>query len=170
MSLPSALRAWCSRALVAGLVYSWPGLASADSGALRIGDVIVRAYAGSFEDVKEQLVFAIEQSGLAVSNVSAVGQMLERTRADLGVSRAVHGSAEIVQFCSAATAHAATQIEPHLIALCPYSLAVYTLAGEAGRVYISHRALKMADVTPEVAAVLRRSQALIDGILDAVTP
>ena len=170
MSLLSVLRAWCAHAVATGLLCLSSALAFADTGPMRVGDVIVRAYSGSFEDVKEQLVFAIEQSGLAVSNVSAVGQMLERTRADLGVSRAVHGSAEIVQFCSAATAHAATQIEPHLIALCPYSLAVYTLTGEAGRVYISHRALEMSDVTPEVAAVLRRSQALIDGILDAVTP
>jgi uncharacterized protein (DUF302 family) len=170
MSLLSALRAWCRRDVALALLCLCSGPAFADVGGTRIGDVIVREYSGSFEDVKEQLVFAIEQSGLAVSNVSAVGQMLERTRADLGVSRPAHATAEIVQFCSAATAHAAAQVEPHLIALCPYSLAIYTLAGEDGRVYISHRALEMPGVTPEVAAVLRRSQSLIDGILDAVVP
>lgn len=170
MSFLSALRAWCRRDVAAGLLCLYSGLTCADPGAVRIGEIIVRGYPGSYEDVKEQLVFAIEQSGLAVSNVSAVGQMLERTRADLGVSTSAHASAEIVQFCSAATAHAAAQVEPHLIALCPYSLAIYTLAGETGRVYISHRAMAMPGVTAEVAAVLRRAQALIDGILDAVSP
>ncbi|MBL8534284.1 MAG: DUF302 domain-containing protein [Betaproteobacteria bacterium] len=135
----------------------------------RLGDLIVSEFAGTFEDIRDQLVFSIEQKGLAVSNTAAVGDMLKRTRSDVGGARDLYGNAEIVQFCSASTAHGSTQVDAHLVGLCPYSVAVYTLSGTPGRVYVSYRTLLMPEISPDVRAALERSEALVAGVVKGIS-
>ena len=135
---------------------------------VRVGELVVHTFTGAFEDVRERLVFAIEQQGLAVSAVAPVGEMLRRTQADVPGAAAVYREAIVVQFCSSVTAHAAARENPHLLALCPFSVAVYSLQSAPSQVHVSYRTPMMPGSSPEAAAVLARSDALLRRILEAV--
>jgi len=98
---------------------------------------------GSFEDVKDAVVAAIEGKGLVIDRVAHVGDMLDRTGRDVGAGRRLYGKAEIFEFCSARVSREMMEADPHHIAFCPYTIAVYTLAGgaagEADRVHVAYR-------------------------------
>ena len=104
-------------------------------------DIAIRSTAHAFADVRDRIVFAIENRGLVVSYTGHVGAMLERTSGDIGASRPIYANAEVIEFCSAKLSRAVMEADPHNIAYCPYSIAVYVLAREIGRVYVSHRRL-----------------------------
>ncbi|HEX6828876.1 MAG TPA: DUF302 domain-containing protein [Burkholderiales bacterium] len=103
------------------------------------GEIAIHSRAGSFDDVKNSLVFAIENRGLVVSTVSHVGEMLERTGRDLGVAERLFVQGDVLEFCSAVLSRQVMEADPHTIALCPYSIAVYVLAQEPATVYLSYR-------------------------------
>ena len=103
------------------------------------GEIAIRSTQGSFDDVRSALVFAIENRGLVVSNVSHVGEMLERTGRDLGSTGQIFERGDVLEFCSAALSRRVMEADPHTIAFCPYTIAVYVLPGEPGRVYLSYR-------------------------------
>ena len=104
-------------------------------------DIATHSTENSFTDVKDRLVFTIENRGLVVSYTAQVGAMLERTGGDIGVSRPIYINAEVIEFCSATLSRATMEADPHNIAHCPYSIAVYVLARERERVYVAHRML-----------------------------
>jgi uncharacterized protein (DUF302 family) len=103
-------------------------------------EVIRHSAKGSYEDVKDAVVTAIEGKGLVVDRVAHVGEMLARTAKDVGATRRLYGKAEVLEFCSARISREMMEADPHQIAICPYTIAVYTLPGEAGVVYVSYRA------------------------------
>ncbi len=110
------------------------------AGAVRAeGEISIHSRAGTFEDVKAALVFAIENRGLVVSSVSHVGEMLERTGRDLGSTERVFVQGDVLEFCSAVLSRQVMEADPHTIALCPYTIAVYVLPQEPARVYVSYR-------------------------------
>jgi len=94
---------------------------------------------GTYDDVKDAVVMAIESKGLVIDRVAHVGDMLERTGKDLGAGRSLYGKAEVLEFCSARVSREMMEANPHHLAYCPYAIAVYTLPGEAGRVHIAYR-------------------------------
>jgi uncharacterized protein (DUF302 family) len=129
-----------------------PAVASAD-------DEIVRHSAkGSYEDVKDAVVMAIEGRGLVVDRVAHVGDMLARTAKDVGATRRLYGNAEVLEFCSARLSREMMEADPHQIAICPFTIAVYTLPGEAGTVYVSYR-------SPPRAKGLENVRKLLDEIV-----
>ncbi len=99
----------------------------------------VVAVNGKFADVKDDLVAAIEQRGLLVNSTSHVGDMLERTGRDLGKTKRIYDRAEVVEFCSAAASRAMTEADPRNLVYCPYTIAIYSLPGKPGVVYLAHR-------------------------------
>ncbi len=94
---------------------------------------------GSFDDVKQQLVLAIENRGLIVNHESKVGEMLERTGKDLGAANRIYVRAEVLEFCSAALSRQVMEADPRLLALCPYGVGIYSLPGELNRVHLVYR-------------------------------
>jgi len=94
---------------------------------------------GSFDDVKQQLVLAIENRGLIVNHESKVGEMLERTGKDLGAATRIYIRAEVLEFCSATLSRQVMEADPRLLALCPYGIGIYTLPGEADSVHLVYR-------------------------------
>jgi uncharacterized protein (DUF302 family) len=128
------------------------------SSAIADEGVKVVAANGTFADVKEDLVAAIEQRGLVVSFTAHVGDMLERTGRDLGKTGKIYGRAEVIEFCSAAVSRAMMEADPLNLAYCPYTIAVYTLPGRPGVVHLARRAY------PPNAA-LKPVAALLDGII-----
>lgn len=120
-------------ALLAAGVLLAAGPASAESG------IAIHSKAGTFEDVRSALVFAIENRGLVVSTVSHVGEMLERTGRDLGSEERIFVQGDVLEFCSAVLSRQVMEADPHTIALCPYTIAVYVLPQEPATVYVSYR-------------------------------
>ena len=94
---------------------------------------------GSFDDVKEALVMAIENRGLVINYTSHIADMLDRTGADIGAAKKVYSKAEIVEFCSAKISRRMMEMDPQNIVMCPFAISVYTLPGEKDRVWLSYR-------------------------------
>ncbi len=141
-------------ALVLGLLLALP--AAADDGAS-----VVQAK-GNFADVKDDLVTAIEQRGLVINSTSHVGDMLERTGRDLGKTKRIYDQAEVLKFCSATVSRAMMEADPRNLVYCPYTIAIYTLPGKPGVVYLAHRKYARG-------AALKPVAELLDGIVaDAV--
>lgn len=112
----------------------------AQSGPLVSGAVWVYEVEGEFEDVRDDLVDAIESEGMVVSYISHAQTMLSRTAVTMGITVNVYRDAEVVLFCKADMAHRLVAANPHNLVLCPYAVAVYTLNDDdIDRVYLSIR-------------------------------
>jgi len=110
------------------------GVAQADA-----AEVVVRSAKGEFKEVKERVLHAIENRGLVLNYTARIGAMLERTGKDIGAARRVYGDAELLEFCSARISRDTMEADPRNIVYCPYSIAIYTLPKEKGRVYVAYR-------------------------------
>jgi len=99
----------------------------------------LRTVKGSFADIRERVVMALENRGLVINYNAKIGDMLERTGRDLGRERRLYGDAEVIEFCSARLSRDTMEADPHNIAFCPYAIAVYTLPKSPGVVYLSYR-------------------------------
>lgn len=101
--------------------------------------MVVKQVKGSFEDVRDALVFAINGQGLVVNAVSHVGDMLDRTGRDLGYTTKVYEHAEGLEFCSAALSRKMMEADPDNIVFCPYTIYIYVRADQPGTVYLAYR-------------------------------
>jgi uncharacterized protein (DUF302 family) len=119
---------------------------------------------GSFDEIRQLLIVAIENQGLVVDHQSKVGEMLERTGRDLGESRTIYRQAEVLQFCSANYSRQMMEADVRLLAFCPFGIGLYTLPGETGRVHLVYRRVEAQGVSDEAAQALRK----IDEILGAI--
>lgn len=127
----------------------------------------VRSVRGGFDEIKERLVMALENRGLVVSYTSHVGAMLERTGRDLGRDKRIFGKAETLEFCSARLSRDTMEADPHNIIFCPYSIAVYTLPGSPGEVYLSYR-IPVSAGSPASVRALRAVEKLLADIVGEV--
>ncbi|MFK7940514.1 MAG: DUF302 domain-containing protein [Roseovarius sp.] len=91
---------------------------------------------GSFEDATFAVESAIVGQGLVIDYVSHVGEMLERTGADVGSDVTLFAEADIFVFCSAVVSRRVMEADPMNIAHCPYGIFV---ADQQGKVTIGHR-------------------------------
>ncbi len=78
----------------------------------------------SFDDVIFGLESAILDAGLVIDSVSHTGEMLERTRADLGSDVVLFSEADVYSFCSAALSRKVMEADPMNIRFCPYDIFV----------------------------------------------
>ena len=102
--------------------------------------VTVYATPASFEDAAFGVESAITNRGLVIDYVSHVGEMLERTRADVGSDVALFRAADIYIFCSAVVSRKVMEADPDNIAHCPYGVFVRE-AAEGGQVEIGFRTM-----------------------------
>jgi uncharacterized protein (DUF302 family) len=109
----------------------------------------------SYDDVMFGLENAILDFGLVISEHNHVGDMLERTKADLGATETIYAYADVFGFCSAPLSRAAMLEDPMNIRFCPYKIYMYQISEESP-VIIGY------DVYPEGA--LQDVQALLDDI------
>ena len=131
--------------LVAGLAHS----------ALANDAVTYEVTDQSYDDVMFGLENAILDFGLVISEHNHVGDMLERTKADLGATETIYAYADVFGFCSAPLSRAAMLEDPMNIRFCPYNIYMYQIS-EDSPVIIGY------DVYPEGA--LQDVQALLDDI------
>ena len=106
------------------------------AGPAAAGDVIAVPFDGSFEDAAFAVESAIVGKGLVIDYVSHVGEMLNRTGADVGSDKQLFSEADIFIFCSAVVSRQVMEADPMNIAHCPYGIFV---AENADGVVIGHR-------------------------------
>lgn len=81
-------------------------------------------FEGSFEDATFAVESAIVGKGLVIDYVSHVGEMLNRTGADVGSDKMLFKEADIFIFCSAVVSREVMEADPMNIAHCPYGIFV----------------------------------------------
>ncbi len=108
---------------------------------------------GSFDDAAFGVESAIVDRGLVVDYVSHVGEMLNRTGADVGSDTVLFEQADNFVFCSAVVSRKVMEADPMNIAYCPYGIFV---AERDGAVTVGYR--NMPD------GPMQEVQALLDEI------
>jgi uncharacterized protein (DUF302 family) len=93
-------------------------------------------YDGSFDDATFGVESAIVGRGLVIDWTSHVGEMLERTRADVGSDVVIYDNADIFMFCSATLSRKVMEADPANIAYCPYGVFV---TDKDGKVQVGYR-------------------------------
>ena len=109
------------------------GLAGA---AAHAEDAVVVPFDGSFDDATFAVESAIVDRGLVIDYVSHVGDMLNRTGADVGSETKLFEAADIFIFCSATLSREVMEADPMNIAHCPYGIFV---AEREGDVMVGYR-------------------------------
>jgi uncharacterized protein (DUF302 family) len=107
--------------------------------------VVIYSVHADYDDVWEGLKMALDGRGLAISSISYVGDMLERTGKDLGRTKKIYGKARVMEFCSAVISRDMMEKNPHFLPFCPYQIMVYNLPQDEKKVYLSYRRLIWKD-------------------------
>jgi uncharacterized protein (DUF302 family) len=97
---------------------------------------MVTPFDGSFDDATFAVESAIVGRGLVIDYVSHVGEMLERTGADVGSDKTIFKAADVFLFCSAVLSRKVMESDPMNIVHCPYGIFV---AETDDGVVIGHR-------------------------------
>ena len=100
------------------------------------GEAFTYAFDGTFEDATFAVESAIVGQGLVIDYVSHVGDMLNRTGADVGSDTKLFDAADIYVFCSAVLSREVMEADPMNIAHCPYGIFV---AEREGAVMVGYR-------------------------------
>lgn len=102
-------------------------------------DMITYSTTEPFDDVAFGIESAIVGAGLVVDHISHVGEMLERTRADVGSDQVLFSVADVYSFCSAKVSRSVMEANPMNIVYCPYDIFVAELADKPGEVIVGYR-------------------------------
>jgi len=113
----------------------------------------------SFDDVVFGLENAIIDEGLVVDHVSHTGDMLERTRGDVGSDVVIFEKADIYSFCSAQISREVMEADWRNVMFCPYDIFVAVRPEAPGETVIGFRAYPEGE--------MQKVQALLDGIARA---
>ena len=101
---------------------------------------VTHEVAGTFEDVAFAVEDAIISAGLVVDHVSHTGEMLERTRADVGSDKVIFTAADIFSFCSAKISRQVMEADLTNVQFCPYNIFVFETPEKPGLITVGHRA------------------------------
>ncbi|WP_417720506.1 DUF302 domain-containing protein [Salipiger sp.] len=113
----------------------------------------------SFDDVIFGLENAIIDAGLVVDHVSHTGEMLERTRADVGSDVVIFDQADVYSFCSAQLSREVMEADPMNVMFCPYDIFVIVRHDSPEVTTIGFRAYPEGE--------MQKIQNLLDGIARA---
>jgi len=136
-------------AALAGMMIAAPVFAGA-------AEVTMYSVEAEFDDVTWGVESAITDRGLVIDYVSHVGEMLNRTAADVGASKDLYSAANVYLFCSATLSRKVMEADADNIAYCPYGVFVRQMAGAEGMVEVGYRHL------PD--GPMQEVQALLDDI------
>jgi len=122
-----------------GLLLIAANVYAADSSNQPIKNDVYWVYSteASFDEVKDNLVLAIEGKGAVISYTAHASDMLDRTAIDLKIKKKVYHKAEVLLFCKAELSHIMVKNNPHDLVLCPYPIAVYSLTSNPKITYLT---------------------------------
>jgi uncharacterized protein (DUF302 family) len=92
-----------------------------------------------FEDVTFAIESAIVSKGLVIDHIAHTGEMLERTRADVGSDKVLFLAADVYEFCSAQISRQVMEADPLNFNFCPYGIRIFEQPETAGTVTVSHQ-------------------------------
>lgn len=98
---------------------------------------ITRDVDDSFDNVAFAVESAIVARGLVIDSVSHVGEMLERTKEDIGSDVTIFKAANVYLFCSASVSREVMEADPMNIQFCPYGITV--MENAEGLVSVGYR-------------------------------
>jgi len=113
----------------------------------------------SFDDVVFGLENAILDEGLVIDHVSHTGDMLERTKGDVGSDITLFKQADIYSFCSAKISREVMEADPMNVVFCPYDIFVTVMPDTPDETMIGFRTY------PDGA--MKKVEALLDRIAKA---
>jgi uncharacterized protein (DUF302 family) len=119
---------------------------------------------GKFAEVKSNVELAITDQGLVINNIATVGDMLERTGKDLGATRQVYTQGDVLEFCSAGLSREMAEADQTNIAFCPYTIQVYAIPEQPGKVFVGYRRVPMIGNDASKAA-LEKINVLLEKIV-----
>ena len=99
-------------------------------------DAFTYDFDGTFDDATFAVESAIVDQGLVIDYVSHVGEMLNRTGADVGSDAMIFKNADIFLFCSAVVSRQVMEKDPMNITHCPYG--IFVMETEDG-VIVGHK-------------------------------
>lgn len=145
--------------LIAGLVHiaSPMGALADDAGFTQY------SVEADFADVRLDLADAVINRGFVIDYEAMIGDMLQRTAADVGAKKTVYKDAQTIQFCSATLSRTAMEADPSNIAFCPYVLFVYERADKPGMVTVGFRRQPQSGSDES-----RKALAAVNALLDEI--
>ncbi len=117
-------------------------------------EVVTYPFEGTFGDAAFAVESAILDRGLVIDLTSHVGDMLNRTREDVGSDVKLFEAADIFVFCSATVSREVMEANPMNIGHCPYGIFV---AEREDRVMVGYRTYPEGE--------MQKVQALLDEIV-----
>ena len=123
---------------------------------------VTTTVSGTFDDVQFDIESAITDAGLVIDAVNKVGDMLERTREDVGGTEMLFTDAQVFNFCSAVVSRQVMEADPMNLQHCPYAIFVAERPDAPGEITVGRRAYP--------AGAMDAVGELLDGIIaDALT-
>ena len=120
-------------------------------------DIVSYTTDQAYDDVAFGLETAIVNEGLVIDSVSHVGDMLARTRADVGSDTELYVNADTYSFCSATVSREVMEEDLMNIAYCPYDIFIAEKVSNPGEVIIGFRGFPEGE--------MQKVQELLDGIV-----
>jgi uncharacterized protein (DUF302 family) len=118
-----------------------------------------------YQDVREDLLMAIEAQGFVVGAIGDLGGMLTRSAPDFG-HKPVYLAAEYFNFCPTAIAHELVAADPTNLAYCPFQLFLYEAVAAPGTIVVGYRHPGV-DGNAATRAILARAEQVFAGIIRA---
>ncbi|RDW12909.1 DUF302 domain-containing protein [Paracoccus thiocyanatus] len=101
------------------------------------------SYTKTVEAEFDDVAFAVEQAitgeGLVIDLTSHVGDMLARTKQDVGGAKDLFAHASVFSFCSASISRQAMEADLANLQFCPYGIFVYETVEAPGQIVVGHR-------------------------------
>ena len=119
---------------------------------------VTRTVEGTWADVVWDIENAITGAGLVIDSVNHVGDMLERTREDVGGGKTLFTHAQVFGFCSAVVSREVMEADPMNLAYCPYRIFLMETPDAPGAITVGRPAY------PEGA--MDAVNALLDSIIE----
>jgi len=93
----------------------------------------------ALDDMEFAVESAILDMGLTIDFTSHSGEMLERTRVDVGSDVVLFTGATIYNFCSARVSRQVIEADINNITFCPYSIFLYSTPDKPDETIIGHQ-------------------------------
>ncbi len=146
-----------------------------------------------YENVRDNLVDAIEQKSIKISKIFQASAMLDRTQSEVfsmsgmysrmqsGLNKMltmpnlgqtnkrpkpkrVYEKAEIIEFCSADISHELILANPLNIAICPFKIAIFSLADSPHQTHLVY--YKFVPMDKDSKAVIDKANHLIETLVE----